>query len=350
MTPDQLYDYLQRADQANVDLQGLNEQAARAEALRGSSAATDMMVQGQGSYLGLIADAINRSRGKQMQRDIDPKLAEARKGSALGKTMAQKYNIGRQYEKDQREQERYEQERSDKLAERGMLDMQDKRTRERVTLITDGRGGYFDGEGNPVNISDYVKYYRPTTSSKSGGKGGLKPSASERKDYLLSKRLQGVVNSMASERNAFTEGQKNELDSPGAQAASSILPSVLQRMAEDKMYSSPEVKSYVTRLNRVESKLSQLAAGLNVTGYEMKDRQRWSPNAPGITDEERQLRLNNIERDLFGDISLYEEMYPEDYHVSTFVEEPFKSKAGGETLMEETGSTETTDSDGFSVR
>ena len=345
MTPEELFNYMQRGAQADANMVNLEQQAAKAAALRGSSAATEFMVDGQGSYAGLIADAINRGRGKQIQRDVDPALAEARRKSALSKTMRDRYNVQKDYDAEQREQQRYAQEREDSMARREMLDMVHKGSGQRVTLVTDGRGGFYDGRGNPVNIDEYVSYSRP--SGGGGASSGVKPSASERKDYRLGKRLQGVVRGLANEREAFSDEELEMINSPKIQAAISWIPSAsLQRLAEEKVYLTPQVKAYIARLNRVESKLSQLAAGLNVTGYEMKDRQRWSPNAPGITDEERQLRLQNVERDLLGDVSLYEEMYDPEYHVSAYQDAPLKT--GGP--LKQAVSKLTGDNDGFSVR
>jgi len=42
--------------------------------------------------------------------------------------------------------------------------------------------------------------------------------------------------------------------------------------------------------------LSNLAAGLAVTGFELENKQKWSPRAPGITAKEAQDRFDNINR------------------------------------------------------
>jgi hypothetical protein len=62
---------------------------------------------------------------------------------------------------------------------------------------------------------------------------------------------------------------------------------------------SPEQLSLKSRGDRYEQNLSNLAAGLALTGYELEQRDRWSPFARGISQKESQRRLENIERD-FG--------------------------------------------------
>ncbi len=46
--------------------------------------------------------------------------------------------------------------------------------------------------------------------------------------------------------------------------------------------------------SRLESEMSLAMAGLNVTGYEMTARQKWSPFAPGLTDKQKIKRARNL--------------------------------------------------------
>lgn len=72
----------------------------------------------------------------------------------------------------------------------------------------------------------------------------------------------------------------------------------LSRAAQEQMF-SPEQQEVRSRGARFEQNLSNLAAGLALTGYELEQRNRWSPFATGISQEESQRRLANIQRD-FG--------------------------------------------------
>lgn len=70
------------------------------------------------------------------------------------------------------------------------------------------------------------------------------------------------------------------------------------RVLREKMYSDDQL-SLQTRGARFEQNLSNLAAGMALTGYEIEQRDRWSPFAVGISQEEAERRLLNVQRD-FG--------------------------------------------------
>ena len=50
-------------------------------------------------------------------------------------------------------------------------------------------------------------------------------------------------------------------------------------------------------------------SGLAVTGYEMTDRQKWSPNAVGISSANSRERLNNLLDKLKGQQTIAEQTY-----------------------------------------
>ena len=68
--------------------------------------------------------------------------------------------------------------------------------------------------------------------------------------------------------------------------------------AQEQMF-TPKQLAVKSRANRFEQNLSNLAAGLALTGFELEQRNKWSPFAAGISQEESKRRLENIERD-FG--------------------------------------------------
>ncbi len=73
------------------------------------------------------------------------------------------------------------------------------------------------------------------------------------------------------------------------------LPSGVSQAAQEGLY-SPDQLSVKTRGANFEQNLSNLAAGLSLTGFEIKQRDRWSPFVTGISQSEAQRRLENIER------------------------------------------------------
>lgn len=71
------------------------------------------------------------------------------------------------------------------------------------------------------------------------------------------------------------------------------------RVAEEQMF-TPEQLAVKSRGRRFEQNLSNLAAGMALTGYELEQREKWSPFASGISQAEAKRRLTNLQRD-FGD-------------------------------------------------
>jgi hypothetical protein len=71
--------------------------------------------------------------------------------------------------------------------------------------------------------------------------------------------------------------------------------------AEEWYYDDPGEMELRSRLGRFESQVSKMAAGMALTGYEIGERDKWSPYAPGISAEESERRLGNIQSDLGGE-------------------------------------------------
>jgi hypothetical protein len=84
-------------------------------------------------------------------------------------------------------------------------------------------------------------------------------------------------------------------------SATGAVPAVgtgVARVAEGQMF-TPEQRAVKARGRRFEQNLSNLAAGMALTGFELEQREKWSPFASGISQEEALARLLNVERD-FG--------------------------------------------------
>ena len=145
---------------------------------------------------------------------------------------------------------------------------------------------------------------------------GIKPTGTEHRNYTGAINLRGQISSANEAFEALDEGQREQLDQPGSEialkAAQTVLPEGVSRKAEeDIVYTDPDVRKYRTKIGRLEGDLSKLASGLAVTGFEMQDRKRWSPFAEGISQEERQNRLLNIDELLEREIGTFEAYYPE---------------------------------------
>ncbi len=130
---------------------------------------------------------------------------------------------------------------------------------------------------------------------------GLKPAAKQVDQYNELTNLMGQVDSIKGMEAEFTKEQRDMADSPvadvGIGLAETILPDGASRIVEEAYYDDPKVREWQSKGTRLTSRVSQLASGMAVTGYEMKDRDKWSPWARGISLTERKTRLNNLETD-----------------------------------------------------
>ena len=185
---------------------------------------------------------------------------------------------------------------------------------------------------------------------------GLTPTGSERKSYNESMRLGKVVEGLINDFEGMTEEERGDLDNRIKEGIlySPLTPNVVQRWGEEALLDTEKGKVYKTKLARLESKLSQLASGMAVTGYEMSDRQEWSPNAPGISGAAPQRRIRNIRDDLMSEKEAFEQYYPE-YSVGSITEEIEPTDQGVDgtntgiidrSAITETGAPTATDAEG----
>lgn len=370
---------LRQGSDAKARLSGLDEQYQQAQD-RGV-ATTKKDQYGQVSPLSVLADVVGQSRSRRDMRELAPQREAARSNIAQHENAQGLFNAVRQQEQDnqiqanwtdghalklaqQSQSEAREVSRQKELAaeialnaenteyERGLTNSnfnreayserqkknEDSKARQSVVELVsttnpedrlnvyERDGKYYDQQTDlQIDPTGYKAVQK--TASKLGG-SGLKPTGAERKSYLESKRLLGVISELDEMRGGLTPKELDEMDQPIAEGLADAIPfNAGKRWVEDKMYSSEGVHTYRTKVARLESKLSQLASGLAVTGYEMSDRQKWSPNAAGITDAERERRLENVNNDLFSQSQKFEQYYP-DYVLDTEEAQPVSKPAG----------------------
>lgn len=172
---------------------------------------------------------------------------------------------------------------------------------------------YVDMEGNPIDVAALGLTARKPTRAT-----GTKPSASEMKSYRGGLNLMEQIDTLDTSYGKMTSEEKEMLDAPGTEVllgmASAVLPEGTGRMIEEEIaFPDREVRSYRTKSAKFESDYSKLMAGLNVTGFEMEDRKKWSPYAQGISQTERQQRYDNLKQELIGEKSIFEELYGKEY-------------------------------------
>lgn len=158
---------------------------------------------------------------------------------------------------------------------------------------------------------DKIAIYKMKEELKPKKSTKLKPTGKATEDYLRTKQLITQISGVQDLAGAFTTEQYEMVDNPIIDTATDwLLPSGLERLAQEKLiYTDPAVKQYREKVADIESEFSKLMSGLAVSGFEMKDRKKWSPYAEGVSQETRSRRLENLAEKLNIQKGLKEQTY-----------------------------------------
>lgn len=139
---------------------------------------------------------------------------------------------------------------------------------------------------------------------------GVKPSAADRTLYVGAHRSMTMLDDLMSTANNFSKTQDRMADQPAKVAALDYLPQDFARIAREKVvYKDPEVRNFMSRGAKLESDFSKLMAGLNLTQFEIIDRQKWSPFANGISQDARKDRMVDLKKILTEQTNIFDSMY-----------------------------------------
>ncbi len=139
----------------------------------------------------------------------------------------------------------------------------------------------------------------------------LRPTGKATEDYLRSKQLVEQISGVQGIESGFTADQLEMVDNPVIDTVTDLfLPDGAERLLQDSViYTDPTVKKYRENVADIESEFSKLMSGLAVSGFEMKDRKKWSPYAEGVSQATRSRRLQNLNDKLGIQIGLKEQTY-----------------------------------------
>ena len=170
-----------------------------------------------------------------------------------------------------------------------------------------------------------------------GAEGRTAP-AKIQENYWKATGLSESIDGLNEMYNLMTPEQQKMLDTPwtdvGLGMVDRSMPEGMQRIAEEKIFDENPTLGYRIKAGKLEGDISKLMAGLTVTGFEMKDRKKWSPMAEGISQEQRQQRLNIIQGVVDRERGYFERTYPA-YSLSETVEDDGAYAGFSSTVVED---------------
>tara|TARA_R110002153_G_scaffold79805_1_gene203420 strand:- start:1685 stop:2416 length:732 start_codon:yes stop_codon:yes gene_type:complete len=141
---------------------------------------------------------------------------------------------------------------------------------------------------------------------------GIKPSAADRTLYVGAHRSMTMLDDLMATANGFSKKQNQQADSPLEVAIYDYLPQDFARIAREKqVYKDKDVRNFMSRGAKLESDFSKLMAGLNLTQFEIIDRQKWSPFANGISQDARKDRMVDLKKILVEQTNIFNSVYGE---------------------------------------
>ncbi len=320
---------LQMGLKSKADLAGLDEQHALASALRDTPDYKGNS-RGQQSIFGHLANIVQRNTGKRQLKELAGQREAARANVAAAGNALPMYKL-------QQEQKAIELAKNNQDYERGGLTglkSMWSANGDEVQIALDDRGRPINPNTfEPMDITGLLSENPLVTASQitknnnsgSGSGSGLAPSSTAQALYLKQQQLKDDMEAATAIYEGLGEDGLAELNQPIKQGLKSFfVPDEAQRMIETQMYNDPEAKDYMGRLARLESTFSEMISGKAVSGFEMKDRQKWSINAAGIDDAERQRRVKRMLQEVKNQTAKYEDYYP-DYKLNRASDTPSDS-------------------------
>lgn len=203
------------------------------------------------------------------------------------------------------------------LAKAGQSELEDERRKARQ-FINLGRGVVYNPHTREANLPpEYAQAVKEARDAEMEGLNtllsnrtdgrfpieGKPPTAGQeakaRESYRLSGEAGELREQVGQNPDALGTVADPVLDWMRSSDNSGGIISQLAPAFERLMYDPKDLKLRAG-LARYESDLSKLAAGLAVTGFEMADRKKWSPFAPGLNAKQVQDRLSNLQVKLKG--------------------------------------------------
>ena len=135
--------------------------------------------------------------------------------------------------------------------------------------------------------------------TKEGGIKGMKPNEKQQNAYSMAVNTTKGMGDMGKFIETMNEEQMSQADSVFVPMAMGLAPDAAARwVAENYSHPDPNVRRYLTQGAKIENEFSRAMSGLAVTVFENSLRENWSPFVKGISQAERQRRMQDMGHEL----------------------------------------------------
>lgn len=302
---------LRAGAEAQADVEGLQSQYDSANSLVNTGAPAAR------SFLSGIVGNLDRQRGREQLRDVQPRLQAARRAAAEGKVAETMY--GYETDADKTQYSRGRDDINDQWREGGVgralkqaagirrqqnADASSKhminvKTGDQATVQQNKFTGQLTIDGTPVNSSDWVDYNRPPSKSGGSGGSGADRAAAQKEAYKLY-TLRTDVEDVSSIAKNFSQEDVKQLEDVHTRLKHKLIdtmtPEAWEQFAETELKGySPEVKRFLNRVRTGSAELRHSLFGSALSSGERRLSEGFLPSAGGLSLSDVMLRLDEID-------------------------------------------------------
>ena len=145
---------------------------------------------------------------------------------------------------------------------------------------------------------------------KENGIPGMNPNEKQQAAYSMAVNTTKVMRDMVKFIESMSPEQMRQADSVLVPMAMEFFPDDAARLvAEHFSHTDPNVRIYLTQGAKIENEFSRAMSGLAVTVFENSLRENWSPFVKGISQAERQRRMQDMSHELYKAQAAHEAVF-----------------------------------------
>jgi hypothetical protein len=298
---DMLANILRSGAQGKADLAGLDEDYARANAMRDNKG-PQANQYGTVSPMSVMANVINQSRGRKQARELAPQRAAARQSVAESANAFPLHNARQSQENfDATELNKLNAAKGlarAKLAKRTISDRINPDTGAVERVETDENGNLYREGVNVGDSSQWVKAPTKSNTTNTPGGGYVDKAANARAETGI--KTLGRLNSALGYVAKLDEKTTTRLNSTKERLikfGTGMLPSELKQLVQGERESDPQVKKYFSYLSGLSGEQRNELFGSALTEVEKMSSDEFLAGVMTLTLDDQTSRLRNGVKD-----------------------------------------------------